>query len=853
MQSGGNGPEGGNSNGGYPSTPWNKSGVNSLEAFFHPDNAKIIGENWNKFFPYRLLVVDVSGKNITPVNGDINNFSVDTSLNRGEDSTTITVQPMGNTWSYTFPISPARLSITTPFAIRTTSTLQGVLEEHNGTKFKIINIAGTTGIWANRPNVTSPPAATQSITSTLFSNSIDAIKGVADSVNRIKNIANGDHPAGSPKTPKPKGALLEQTGYYQAQLLSNFFEQYSIAKKDPKNKGWRLVFNIPKQNKNYIVTPVVYTSDQSKERPAEWMYNIQLKAWKTIDLDLPNAVVTPEAIKLDSNSLQRIIGSINESRRLIGKSLDLIKAVRSDFQKPLNALRQTALLVKDTVGLATSAADLPRQIVGDFSSSIKESLKIIINSGLDLANLLSAGAFEAIGATSKGNEGLSDKQVKSGALGKERIDYINSDPADNIFIDPERSFEFFNSLDTGIMNLSQKQQDIIDNELTIVRNLTVADLKDMKATILGLALAISDQFGSGDSTFSKTYSLPEPKERAIEMTVEENELIASIYEVIQGLDYLTANKTLDNESTENSLEYVGGLASDSGIAFELSNSKFLVPVPFNKTIEQISLRYLNDANRWTEISTLNNLKSPYIDEDGFYRDFLSNGDGRQFNIDSKKDLYIGQKINMSSATVPSFIRRIQNIEEITSSNFLITVDGLDNLDSLKISESAKMTAFLPGTVNSQNTIYIPSDEVAPDGNDTFSVPYLKEDDLTGLSKIDWLLTEDGDLATDATGDIRLANGMTNIIQAIRQKIVTKKSSLLRHPEYGLGITPGTSHADISSKELFKDISNMIASDPRFSTIEKLVINIKGPVLSIRLDIRLAGNKGLLPIDFKVAI
>jgi hypothetical protein len=181
------------------------------------------------------------------------------------------------------------------------------------------------------------------------------------------------------------------------------------------------------------------------------------------------------------------------------------------------------------------------------------------------------------------------------------------------------------------------------------------------------------------------------------------------------------------------------------------------------------------------------------------------------------------------------------------------VDGLDNLSTLKTSENAKMVAFLPGTVNSQNMIYIPSDEVAPDGDDTFSIPYLEEDELSGLSKIDWLLTDTGDLALDATGDFRLANGLTNIIQAIRQKIVTKKGALFAHPNYGLGVSPGTSHADILAGDIFDDMRDMIEQDPRFSGIERLILDIKGPVLSIKAEIALIGNRGLLPINFEVDI
>jgi hypothetical protein len=832
---------------GKPSVPWSR--LNQGEVFFKAPEIK--GENWNRFFPYRLMVIDINTNKPISSGGGV---PKEIQSQEVEGRTTITVQPMGNQWVYTFPISPSKLSISTPFAIRTTATSQGILEEHNGVKFKMISIAGTTGVWPNRPNITAP-AKSATIAQTLLSNTFRNLSRIADSVNRIRNIAGGDHPANSPNSPKPQGALLEQTGYYQAELLEKFLEQYAIAKKDPKNKHWRLVLDMPKKNEAYVVTPIVALFDKNKERPTENFYTLQLKAWKRVNLKQKVEFVDPKPVQITANTLQRIYQSINQARILVGNSLDLIKAVRSDFQRPLNALRQAALFVKDSVGLAVSAADLPRQIVDDFSSSIKGSLSILEDAVEDLENLLPSGGFSALRQSRQNNEGLSENQVKSGALGQERINYNDSDPANNIFKDPERYHEFFESLDTGLMNLDQDQQDIIDNEIDTVRAFTVDDFRQIKETIKDLAQGISNRYGAVPQEYADLYDLPTPRERVGEMTIEENEILEALYEVIQGLDYLTANKFLNKQQTQSPLEYVGGLADESGIAFELSNSKYLVPVPFNKTIEEISKRYLGDPNRWIEIATLNNLKSPYIDEQGFSRDLLSNGDGRQFNIESNDELYVGQKITLSSNTVSKFMRKIQNIEKIDDTNYLITVDGLDNLSVLKIAQGAKMTAFLPGTVNSQNMIYIPSELPSNESGqeETFSIPYLEEDELTGLSKIDWLLTETGDLALDATGDFRLANGLNNIIQAIRQKIVTKKGALFAHPNYGLGIQPGISHADILAGDIFDDLRDMIQQDPRFSAVERLVLEIDGPKLAIKVDISLSGNRGLLPISFDVPV
>jgi len=826
------------------STPWQ----DQKDVFFQAPLIK--GENWNGFFPYRLMVIDITTKEV--VNGG-DAVPAEASVTRKEDSTTILVEPIGNSWIFNFPITPQTLSVLDPFAIRTSSTLQGILEEHNGVKFKIINLSGTMGVWPGRPNISAPPDSTPSIASTLFSGSFEALSNVAGSVNRLQRVAGGKHPAQAMRSPEPKGTIEEQTGYYQAQLLDKFLEQYAIAKKDPKNKDLRLVFDIPKRNESYVVTPVLHDSHQNHNRPSEWLYKLQLKAWKRIRLGPAVPAPAPGATEINSNTLQRVLGSINEARRLAASSLDLIKAVRSDFQKPLNALRQASLFVKDSVGVAKSVADLPRQLVEDYKSSIKESFSILEDAVDDFQNLLPGGTFESLRQERKSNEGLSNNQVKAGALGTERKDLVESDPANNIFSEPEGSFEFFNAIDLGILNLNQNQQDAIDNEVETVRAYTVEDLRDIKETIKDLALGVSNQYGAADQTYSDTYDRPAPRNRVIDMTVEENEFLVALWEVIQGMDYLTANKSLDTDNTVSPMQYVGGLADEAGIDFTLSSSKTLVPVPYGRTMEQIASRYLGDPDRWIEIATLNNLKSPYIDEEGTVRQFLSNGNGRQFTVDSDEDIYIGQRVTLGSNTVPQFTRKISDIEKISDSTYLITVNGLADLDQLTTADSARMIAYLPGTVNSQNTIFVPSTAEPPEQDNTFKVPYLQEDELTGISRVNWLLTDDGDVATDARGEIMLANGMTNLIQALKLMIVTKKKSLIRHPEYGLGITPGTSVADIAAKDIFNDVNQMITQDPRFSSLDRLVFKIKAPVLEISMSVRLAGSNGLFPIDFKVDI
>ena len=206
---------------------------------------------------------------------------------------------------------------------------------------------------------------------------------------------------------------------------------------------------------------------------------------------------------------------------------------------------------------------------------------------------------------------------------------------------------------------------------------------------------------------------------------------------------------------------------------------------------------------------------------------------------------------MSSNSVPPFKRKIINVEKISDNNYLVTLDGESDLDNLTTLQAAKIKGYLPGTVNSQNQIFIPS-EGTPDEDDLVTIPKIFDaDKLVKISKVDWLLDENGDIAINEVGDIQLAGGLTNLIQALKLKIRTKKGTLLQHLDYGLGINAGISMADIESGEIIQSLNKMIEDDSRFDGVEKLNIRLSGNTLSIDMTVRISAGGGILPITFEI--
>jgi hypothetical protein len=194
-----------------------------------------------------------------------------------------------------------------------------------------------------------------------------------------------------------------------------------------------------------------------------------------------------------------------------------------------------------------------------------------------------------------------------------------------------------------------------------------------------------------------------------------------------------------------------------------------------------------------------------------------------------------------------------DIVKLSSTSFLLTLDGEANLDIYLLSDSAYLKAYLPGTVNSSNIIFVPSTIQAP-VYDQISIPSsVANVDLVGVSKVDWLLqdNQDGtmDLATTNSGDFRLSAGITNLIQALSIKLKTQKGTVYALPDFGLSFKVGTMNSDFRAQDIYNDITNLITSDPRFSGVSGLQIQMAGPALIINLGVQVTGQTGVFPIGF----
>ena len=132
-------------------------------------------------------------------------------------------------------------------------------------------------------------------------------------------------------------------------------------------------------------------------------------------------------------------------------------------------------------------------------------------------------------------------------------------------------------------------------------------------------------------------------------------------------------------------------------------------------------------------------------------------------VSSNQNLFLGQTVTLMGNMQVQQSRNITNITPLPNGNYLLTLDGLANLDNFTLANGAYVQAYLPNTVNAMQKIYIPSNLPPAQFNGQVNIilpesVQLAQDPLAQISGVDWLLDSNGDLVTDQYGNFQLAYG-----------------------------------------------------------------------------------------------
>lgn len=798
-----------------PKDPW----------WIHPDRMDVL--RWNQYFPYQIIAV---------------RKNKDSSGNVGIRPPTARGMAIIPGVKFTLPIPPRDIMIQTPYAIETSVTNGGVVEEHNGAPIKIITFSGSTGVLPVRQS--SMVAQNQSLAESIFAGTVKAGRALMDTVNSLTDLTSGVNPEFLMPTPTPVDNYPWQSGYVQFRLLERFLENYANAKKigkilpsgiDPREM--MLALAIWKDEAVYLVTPASLYLTRSSRSPYEYNYQLTFKAWRRVKVegvDMSTAIFRGASAMREPSMLAKSLRKVQDASRAVQGSLAMIRAVSPDIKNTVcNSLRTMEGLIKNVAGIPQSLADINNAAIFDYLSTQK-GLRAFIETASNSPNVFYSGWKNLVESVD---------QLQRAFTGRDLSQKF----------DTAEVYTTLSQMPIDYTAMSVKSVAQIHSEAAQTMAYTRNDFTALRDGMVTAVTAIADKYGMGDVRYNTLYR------RSVSVASQspsdkDYELVASLWSAITVFDSFAAYGIRNDAAEVTAIDVVAGLASKSGIAFQKPVSKYAVPFPYGGTLENLAATYLGDPDRWYEIAALNGLRAPYVDEQGVALRLTVNGNQNSVVIDATENVYVGQSVWIGSDTKTRTKRRVLSVSTAHGYTY-VTVDGAADLGDYKTYNNAVLEMFLPGTVNSQMMIYIPSQNpAAEDGFRTRDIPGVNQfDPLLSVGGVDLLVDESGDLIITPDGDNRWAYGMTAIVQRLRTSIGVRQGALLHHPEFGIPLATGDSTVDVDAAEIARAIRATFGNDPTFSDVAVTNVTKNGNHLAVHAVFTPAGVSQNVPVSFEIRI
>jgi hypothetical protein len=416
---------------------------------------------------------------------------------------------------------------------------------------------------------------------------------------------------------------------------------------------------------------------------------------------------------------------------------------------------------------------------------------------------------------------------------------------------------FISQISLQELKLTPEESILRDTESQRVLNLDIESFTQMIDYIKKTVSIFSQTIGLGDATTAELYGISLESKKKRTATITDLEQIQDLEKVRKYITGIVYDLKTRQKVTPNLLKIANQNIDPTSNVVINENYLSYIPVPFEISLQHMAKKYLNDANRWFELATVNNLQPPFVDESGTKLNLLAPAAVNNLIIpsDLKDRLFVGIKVSVGSYKIREETRIIEKIILNENNTMVLFLSGNQDLNKFKSSEGAFVRVYNPNTVRTNSFVLIPSPTA---GFTTRPAPTPSNDDLRRLERafINFGIDIARDMTTndfiiDSSGNFKKAAGYPAVKQAVLYALKTTKGELPFHPEFGVTANIGNMFFGTNDEALIfgELLRETLLSDPRFNNVVISRVSTTPTGISLSLLVTIQGMNQPIPLSF----